>query len=97
MDIENLKASVRDSVDAQRQQLAKLSHKIHENPEIGFQETKAVAWLTQYLEANGFSVERGIYELPTAFRGRYGQGKPVIAILAEYDALPKIGHACGQI
>jgi len=48
------------------------------------------------LEENGFSVERGICELPTAFRGSYGQGKPAIAILAEYDALPNLGHACGH-
>ena len=41
-------------------------------------------------------METGIYKLPTAFRGRYGKGKPVIAFLAEYDALPKLGHACGH-
>jgi len=69
---------------------------IHSNPELGLQEAKAAAWLTQYLEENGFSVERGICELPTAFRGSYGQGRPAMAILAEYDALPKIGHACGH-
>ena len=45
---------------------------------------------------NGFAIEQGICKLPTAFRGSYGQGKPVIAILAEYDALPKLGHACGH-
>ncbi|GAH88159.1 unnamed protein product, partial [marine sediment metagenome] len=66
------------------------------HPELGFQESRASAWLTQYLEENGFSVERGICELPTAFRASYGEGKPAIAILAEYDALPKMGHACGH-
>ena len=70
--------------------------KIHSSPELGFQEVKAAAWLTQYLEENGFSIERGICELPTAFRGSYRQGKPAIAILAEYDALPELGHACGH-
>jgi amidohydrolase len=59
-------------------------------------EHQAVGWLTQELESNGFSVERGICELPTAFRASYGQGKPVIAFIAEYDALPDIGHACGH-
>ncbi len=96
LDIKNLKASVRDTVDAHCHLLSELSLKIHSNPELGFQEVKAAAWLTQYLEDNGFSVECGICELPTAFRGSYGQGKPAIAILAEYDALPKLGHACGH-
>jgi len=96
LDIENLKASVIGMIDAHRHLLSELSLKIHSNPELGFQEAKASAWLTQYLEENGFSIERGIYKLPTAFRGSYGRGKPAIAILAEYDALPKLGHACGH-
>ncbi len=85
-----------DEIDSHRQQLSELSQKIHSNPELGFKEVKAATWLTQHLEENGFSVERGICELPTAFRGSYGQGKPAIAILAEYDALPDLGHACGH-
>ena len=96
MNIEKLKAAVTGEIDAQRHQLSELSLKIHANPELGFHEVKATAWLTQYLEENGFSIERGICELPTAFRGSYGQGKPTIAILAEYDALPGLGHACGH-
>ncbi len=96
MDIEKLKASVIGEIDASRHQLSELSLKIHSSPELGFQEVKAAAWLTQYLEENGFSIERGICELPTAFRGSYGRGKPAIAILAEYDALPNLGHACGH-
>ena len=96
MSIEQLKTSVLSQVNTHRDQLAELSLKIHANPEMGFQETKAAAWLIQYLEENGFSVEPDFCELPTAFRGRYGQGKPAIAILAEYDALPKMGHACGH-
>jgi len=96
LDIDNLKTLVTSEIDARYHQLSELSLKIHSNPELGFQELKAVTWLTQYLEENGFSIERGICELPTAFRGSYGQGKPVIAILAEYDALPDIGHACGH-
>ena len=96
MDTEELKARVSGEIDARRHQLSELSLKIHSNPELGFQEVKAATWLTQYLEENGFSIERGICELPTAFRGSYGQGKPAIAILAEYDALPNLGHACGH-
>ncbi len=96
MNIEKLKASVIEEIDARRHQLSELSLKIHSNPELGFQEVKAARWLTQYLKENGFSIEQGICELPTAFRGSYGQGKPAIAILVEYDALPNLGHACGH-
>ena len=96
MDIEKLKASVVNEVDTHRQRLSELSLKIHSNPELGFHEVKAAAWLTEYLEENGFSIERGICELPTAFKASYGQGKPAIALLAEYDALPNLGHACGH-
>jgi len=96
LDIEKLKASVVGEIDAHCHQLSELSLKIHSSPELGFKEVKAAAWLTQYLEENGFSIERGICELPTAFRGSYGRGKPAIAILAEYDALPNLGHACGH-
>jgi len=95
-DIDKTKASVIDQIDAHRHQLRELSLKIHSNPELGFHEVKAAAWLTQYLEENGFSIERGICDLPTAFRATYGQGSPAIAILAEYDALPALGHACGH-
>jgi len=96
LDTGNLKVSVIGKIDSRRHELSELSLKIHSNPELGFQEVKAASWLTRYLEENGFSIERGICELPTAFRGSYGAGKPAIAILAEYDALPDIGHACGH-
>ena len=96
MNLEGLKSSAIGEIDARHRQLSELSLKIHANPELGFHETKAASWLTQYLKENGFAVEQGICKLPTAFRGSYGQGKPVIAILAEYDALPKLGHACGH-
>ena len=96
MDAATLKSSVIDEIEARCQQLRELSLKIHSNPELAFKEFEAAACLTGYLEGNGFSVERGICELPTAFKGSYGQGKPVIAVLAEYDALPALGHACGH-
>jgi len=96
LEVEKLKASVIGEIDARRHQLSELSLEIHANPELGFHEVKATAWLTQYLEENGFSIERGICELPTAFKASYEQGKPTIAILAEYDALPGLGHACGH-
>ena len=96
MDIEKLKAQVTREIAAHQHQLSELSLKIHANPELGFHEVKAAAWLTSYLEKNSFSIERGICELPTAFKASYGQGKPTIALLAEYDALSGLGHACGH-
>ena len=91
-----MKQKVQDSVELRRQQLVQLSLYIHDNPELGFEEEKASARLTGYLEDNGFYVERGIAGLATAFRATYGKGRPRIALLAEYDALPKIGHGCGH-
>jgi len=94
--IKKTKSEATKKVDAQRNKLIALSHKIHENPEPGFNEVKASKWLSAYLETNGFKIERGICQLPTAFRGSYGNGRPHIAFMAEYDALPEIGHACGH-
>jgi len=91
-----LKAEVSRQVEQQRQELIELSLKIHANPELGFKEEKASGWLTSYLAGKGFQVENGIGNLPTAFKAAYGSSKPVIALLAEYDALPEIGHACGH-
>jgi amidohydrolase len=96
LEIEKLKLKVKDSVESQRQQLIQLSLNIHDNPELGFKEEKASTCLTSYLEDSEFHVERGIAGLATAFRATYGQGNPRIALLAEYDALPKIGHGCGH-
>jgi len=96
LEIEELKVETRDHVELQRHQLIQLSLNIHDNPELGFEEEKASAWLIGYLEDSGFHVEPGIVGLATAFRATYGQGSPRIALLAEYDALPKIGHGCGH-
>ena len=96
LDVEKLKAIVVDEVDSRRAALRELALRIHSHPETGFNETRAASWLTEFLEQNGFSIERGICELPTAFRASYGNGKPVIALIAEYDTLPGLGHACGH-
>ena len=96
MDTGKIKSDVVKRVVAQSNKLVALSHKIHDNPETGFHELKAAKWLSAYLEMNGFEVERGICKMPTAFRATYGKGKPAIALMAEYDALPQIGHACGH-
>jgi amidohydrolase len=96
MDTEGLKLKIRDSAELQRPQLIQLSLNIHANPELAFQEEKAATWLTGYLEENGFRIEPGIAGLATAFRATYGQERPAIALLAEYDALPEMGHGCGH-
>ena len=96
MTIEELKTSVTTEIGRHSTQLRELALKIHANPEPGFHEVKAAGWLADYLEQNGFSVARGVYDMPTAFEARYGSGRPAIAFLAEYDALPQIGHACGH-
>jgi amidohydrolase len=95
-DVQSLKASVASVVDAICSKLKQISLDIHSNPELGFKEMKAAAWLTEFLEQNEFHVERNYCELPTAFRASYGRGEPRIAFLAEYDALPNLGHACGH-
>jgi len=96
IDRERLKARAVAEVEAHRQELVDLSLRIHDNPETGLQEHKASAWLCELLEKRGFQVERGICGLPTAFRATKGQGGPRVAFLAEYDALPGAGHACGH-
>jgi amidohydrolase len=91
-----LKAAIAGEIDSFTPQLGELSKKIHDNPETAMEERRASAWLMAFLKENGFAVEKGVSGLPTAFHGTYGKGKPVIAFLAEYDALPKLGHACGH-
>ncbi len=73
-----------------------LSHRIHALPELGFEEVNASRWLADALAEAGFEVEPGICDLPTAFSARAGRGPLHVAICAEYDALPGIGHACGH-
>jgi amidohydrolase len=96
INLEKIKKAVVNQIDTDRALLKEIALKIHDNPELGLQEYKASEWLTQYLTGRGFSVERGICKMPTAFRATYGKGKPCIGLLAEYDALPDIGHACGH-
>ena len=95
---ENLKNRANATVDARRDELISLSTTIHSNPEIAFHEFKSSALLCDTLEHAGFAVTRGVGGLATAFRAEaYGIGDgPTIALLAEYDALPELGHACGH-
>jgi len=97
-DLNTILERIDASLDQHRESLVALSHRIHANPEIRFEEVEASAWLAEFLTSHGFSVERGVGGLPTAFRARRDgrPGGPVIAILCEYDALPGLGHACGH-
>lgn len=92
------KQKIKDAVDNRDEELREIALKIHAHPELNFEEHKAAGWLTEYLENNGFSVERGVANLETAFVGTWEgtPGGPAIGILAEYDALPGLGHACGH-
>ena len=76
--------------------LIALSHSIHAEPELAFEETASVAKIVELLSQKGFDVEVGAADLPTAFTATYGSGELVLGVCAEYDALPGIGHACGH-
>jgi amidohydrolase len=98
IDREAWDARIRAAVEELTPQLLATSHDIHANPELAFREQRACARLADELEQGGFTVERGAGGVPTAFKATYsgGQPGPTIAILAEYDALPGIGHGCGH-
>ncbi|TAK21202.1 MAG: M20 family peptidase [Chloroflexota bacterium] len=83
-------------IDAARDELFELSRRLHAHPEISGEERQASAWLAEALERHGFRVERGVAGLETAFVATAGEGSPILGIVAEYDALPGIGHACGH-
>lgn len=90
------KAGARERFDAVRDSVITLSHRIHATPELGFEEEHSSTWIAEVLADAGFAVTKGICALPTAFVARAGSGPLHIAICAEYDALPGIGHACGH-
>lgn len=106
------KPEVLKSIDSKYEQYARVAHQIWSFAEVGFQETKSSTLLQETLAAAGFSIEKGVAGMPTAFTATYGSGKPVIAILGEFDALPGVsqdavpelkavegrpaGHACGH-
>jgi len=90
------KQAARERLAAAEADLLALSRRIHGRPELAFEEEHAAGWVTGALDAAGFRVERGVGDLPTAFIARAGSGPLHVAICAEYDALPDIGHACGH-
>ncbi|SHK01286.1 amidohydrolase [Paramaledivibacter caminithermalis] len=93
-----LKQQICDEIENIEKELVDLSKKIHEKPELAFHEYSAAKNILLLLEKHGFNIKKGIANLETAFRAEYnGKGKgPTIAFLAEYDALPEIGHGCGH-
>ncbi|GGL66189.1 amidohydrolase [Halocalculus aciditolerans] len=103
---------IHERIEARRTELVALTRSIWENPELGLEETESAELLADRLAADGFSVERGVGGMETAFVASYGEGDPTIGILGEYDALPGLsqtvsttrepveeggpGHGCGH-
>ena len=110
--VNKLKKQLVNSIDMKTSDLTSLSDKIWEAAEVAFREDKSAEYLIEYAEANGLIVEQGIAGMPTAFTATYGEGKPVIGIIGEFDALPGLsqdtvphrhelieggaGHGCGH-
>lgn len=106
------KTAIIQSVNNHSAKLIEISDKIWAAEETAFHESQSAKLLADYAEANGFKVERGVAEIPTAFVATYGSGSPVIGILGEFDALPGLsqktvpvkdplhegsgGHGCGH-
>jgi amidohydrolase len=88
--------AVEDTVRRYRNDLIALSHAIHAEPELAFDEHRSSAKAQVLVAERGFAVQPGAGGLPTAFRASFGSGPLTIGVCAEYDALPEIGHACGH-
>ena len=110
--VPGLKDEAIKDIDSRYEDYKKIALQIWNYAEVGYKEKKSSALLQQTLQANGFTIQSGVAEMPTAFLASYGSGKPVIAILAEFDALPGLsqeanpekkpitgidaGHGCGH-
>jgi amidohydrolase len=97
---EDVKARLAAAVEASSAEIVELSHRIHANPEPAFEEHQSAAWVAEALAGHGFEIEMPVGRLATAIRatrrGGLGGDGPRIGILAEYDALPGLGHGCGH-
>src|SRR5690554_1319336 len=97
--VEAMKRKAFEEIDALRDEAVRIAKDIHANPELGWDTPRSAGLLIDYMEKHDMFVERGVADLECAFRGsipdRMGEG-PGIALLAEYDALPEIGHACSH-
>ena len=96
-EVATLKRAVCQAVDGMQADLLRVSRAIHAHPELAFEERRAAGLLCDALSKAGLEVRRPAYGLETAFEAEFGpQAAPRVALLAEYDALPEIGHACGH-
>ncbi|MFC5531582.1 M20 family metallopeptidase [Cohnella yongneupensis] len=93
-----MKNTIQEKISAYAPKLKEIAGFIGAHPELGHEEVQASAMLTAELESLGYTVERGTLGLHTAFIAEYRSAKPgpIVALLAEYDALPELGHACGH-
>jgi len=97
--MDNNKEMLCKEIDSLTNELFGVSDYLLENPETAYQEFKACEYLSSILEKNGFTVEKGVGDVKTSFLARplhCQPSRPMVALLAEYDALPKIGHGCGH-
>lgn len=93
---EAVRAGIAGEVESRTAALLELSHTIHAHPELNFEEHFAAATVAGLVRDQGHDIEVGLWKLDTAFRATVGTGHPHVAILAEYDALPDVGHGCGH-
>ncbi|MEU4167016.1 amidohydrolase [Streptomyces sp. NPDC026665] len=96
MSRQTLREHTRAVVTRRRDDVIALSHSLHAEPELAYEEHKSARKIADLVEASGFGVRRGAHGLDTAFEATAGTGDLVVALTAEYDALPGIGHACGH-
>ncbi len=110
--VNKLKKELLNSLEQKSSALISVSDNIWEAAEVAFREEKSAEYLIEYAEQNGLKVEKGLAGMPTAFTATYGEGKPVIGIIGEFDALPGLsqttvpyknelvaggaGHGCGH-
>ncbi|NWL26335.1 amidohydrolase [Paenarthrobacter ureafaciens] len=93
---EPIARNITSTVESLSTDLRELSHGIHSIAEVGFEERLSVAFAAEFLRYRGFPVQVGRYGLRTSLRAEAGSGSPKVAVLAEYDALPGVGHGCGH-
>ncbi|OGX82563.1 amidohydrolase [Hymenobacter glacialis] len=94
-DVEAMKAQAQQDLQSRYNEYRQVAQRIWGFAEVGYKETQSSALLQKTLRDNGFTVQAGVADIPTAFVATYGSGKPVIGILAEYDALPGLSQQAG--
>ena len=94
-DVARLKVEASEAIDASAVRLGRLSDAIFSYAEVGFEEHKTVALITAELEKHGFTVERGVADMPTAFKATAGHGSPVIGLMADFDCVPDASQKPG--